>query len=174
MSGPFDPMSYPARWVQQLRSALPGMALPPMPPQKASPFPPAPPPAPIRRRSKLHIPQSSLVPPDQRRVIVFVSLEHVMHHEIVRVAGLTSHHVRLVNNGELHYAYNAHGELGRTHRQERRRMGLRYSSDHGGTAADALAAPGECQDVPLTKQKADLPFENASKPTAFGMTRGEC
>lgn len=111
MSGPFDPMSYPARWVQQLRSALPGMALPPMPPQKASPFPPAPPPAPIRRRSKLHIPQSSLVPPDQRRVIVFVSLEHVMHHEIVRVAGLTSHHVRLVNNGELHYAYNAHGEL---------------------------------------------------------------
>lgn len=42
---------------------------------------------------------------------VSADLAHIEHHEIVRVAGLTSHHVRLAGGGELHYAYNTRGDL---------------------------------------------------------------
>lgn len=101
MSGPFDPISSPAQWVRVLRSALPGGGVAMH--QDATPPP--------SRRATLCMGHASLVRPEQRQATVFVSLAHVEHHEIVRVAGLVSHHLRLIGGAELHYAYNTHGEL---------------------------------------------------------------
>lgn len=101
MSDPFDPMSSPAQWVQLLRSALPGISQRTVPPQST----------PRAGRATLCMGHAALVKPEQRRAAVFVSLADVEHHDIVRVAGLVSHHVRLAGGAELHYAYNAHGEL---------------------------------------------------------------
>lgn len=100
MSGPFDPISSPAQWVRLLRSALPGAGVE-MRPDASPPS----------RRATLCMRHASLVKPEQRRAMVLVSLDHVEHHEIVRVAGLVSHHLRLIGGAELHYAYNKHGEL---------------------------------------------------------------
>lgn len=47
----------------------------------------------------------------KRVASVSADFAHIEHHEIVRVAGLATHHVRLVGGGTLHYAYNHRGEL---------------------------------------------------------------
>ena len=45
------------------------------------------------------------------REVGVASLAEVIAHEIVNVAGLTSHHLQLVGGGRIDYAFNQSGKL---------------------------------------------------------------
>lgn len=115
MSGPRDPMSSRSEWVRRVKDGTPSAVAPRVvrwdggnhtPPSRA--------PAPERDLAGYGVAcvsRVSLAATLKRVASVSADFAHIEHHEIVRVAGLTTHYVRLIGGGTLHYAYNHRGQL---------------------------------------------------------------
>ena len=55
--------------------------------------------------------RTAQIPLDEVRAIQVDDLAQVLDHRIARIMGSTSHVVRFIGGGELHYVYNSRGQV---------------------------------------------------------------